>query len=297
MEFVQAGALRAAYETAGEPDGWPVILLHGFPYDVRAYAEVAPLLALAGARVIVPWLRGYGATTFRDAAALRSGQQAALGHDLRDLIEALGLERPLVGGYDWGGRAACVVAALWPEAISGLVTVDGYNIQNIAAGLEPLDPETEHALWYQFYLHGDRGRAGLAQNRSDFARLLWRLWSPGWDFTDADFSATAGSFDNPDFVDVVVHSYRHRFGLVAGDPAYDVSERLLAAQPTIGVPTVVIDAAVDGLGPPSGLEEYRRHFRDMVDHRLITCGHNVPQEAPAEFAAAFVRLHDSRSPS
>lgn len=289
--MVRAGVLDVGYEEYGDPRGWPVVLLHGFPYDPRCFDEVAPALAQAGAYVVVPYLRGYGPTVFLDAGTPRSGQQAALAHDLAALIDTLGLESPIVAGFDWGGRAACLVAALWPTSVSGLVTVDGYNVQDIADANTPAAPATESALWYQYYLHGERGRAGLAANRREFARLLWAQWSPTWRFTDADFAASAPSFDNPDFVDVVVHSYRHRFGLAAGDPAYDATERLIAGQPTITVPSVVLDCADDGLGPPVTRAEHEQHFGQLIAHRLVAAGHNLPQERPDEFADAIIELH------
>jgi len=192
---VQVGALRVGYGRTGAGSGWPVVLLHGFPYDVRSYDRVAATLAEAGADVVVPYLRGYGPTVFADPATLRSGQQAALGHDLRGLIEALGLTRPIVAGFDWGGRAACVAAALWPETVAGLVTVNGYNVQNIAEASTPAPPEVERSYWYQYYLHGERGRRGLSAHRAEFLRLLWHEWSPTWKHTGADFQATAGSFE------------------------------------------------------------------------------------------------------
>jgi pimeloyl-ACP methyl ester carboxylesterase len=295
VDRVRAGALDVAYERHGARDGWPVVLLHGFPYDPRCYDEVVTPLARAGADVVVPYLRGYGATRFVDASTLRSGQQAALAHDLLDLIGALVLERPIVGGYDWGGRAACLVSALWPARVSGLVTVDGYNVQDIAAANTPAAPELESGYWYQFYLHGERGRNGLAANRADFARLLWRQWSPRWPFTGDEFAATVPSFDNPDFVEVVVHSYRHRYGLVDGDPAYAATERLIAAQPVITVPTVVLDSEHDGLGPPDDRTEHEAHFADLVEHRLVDAGHNLPQENPTAFAEAVLLLRERRS--
>ena len=290
VDVVRAGVLDVAYERRGTPGGPPVVLLHGFPYDVRAYDEVVPPLAARGADVVVPYLRGYGPTRFVDPATMRSGQQAALAHDLRALLDALDLAPAVVAGYDWGGRAACLVSMLWPERVAGLVTVDGYNVQDIASSGTPAPPSAERPLWYQFYLGTERGRAGLAAHRADFARLLWQEWSPDWAFTDADFAATALSFDNPDFVEVVVHSYRHRFGAVAGDPAYQDSEDTIATQPGIDVPTVVVDATRDGLGGPDPLEEHRRHFGRIVDNPRLAVGHDVPQEAPAEFAAAVARL-------
>jgi pimeloyl-ACP methyl ester carboxylesterase len=288
---VRAGILDVAYERYGDPQGWPVVLLHGFPYDPRCYDEVAGPLAEAGADVVVPYLRGYGPTRFADAETMRSGQQAALAHDLRELIDALGLHRPVVGGFDWGGRAACLVAALWPDSVAGLVTVDGYNVQDIPHASIPAPPERESAYWYQYYLHGERGLRGLRQYRAEFTRLLWRQWSPRWSFTDEQFTATAASFDNPDFVDVVVHSYRHRYALVAGDPAYEATEDRIAEQPVITVPTVVLDSAHDGLGPPPAPGEHEDHFTRLVAHRLVDAGHDLPQENPAAFIEAVLLLH------
>jgi pimeloyl-ACP methyl ester carboxylesterase len=239
----------------------------------------------------VPYLRGYGGTRFVDEATPRSGQQAALGHDLRDLIDALALDRPVVAGYDWGGRAACVVSALWPEKVSGLVTANGYNIQDIAAAAHPQSPDAERRLWYQYYFHGGRGAAGLAKYRDDLARALWREWSPSWAFTESELRASTASFANPDFVEVVIHSYRHRFGLVAGDPAYEHTEQQLAAQPQITVPTVVLDGDTDGVTPPRELSEHEPQFTALVDYRRLPgIGHNVPQEASAEFARAVTAL-------
>jgi pimeloyl-ACP methyl ester carboxylesterase len=290
---VRAGVLDIAYERQGDPQGWPVVLLHGFPYDPRCYDEVVGPLASAGADVVVPYLRGYGPTRFVDSETVRSGQQAALAHDLRELINALELRRPIVGGFDWGGRAACLVAALWPESVSGLVTVDGYNVQDIAHSNTPAPSANECALWYQYYLHGERGRSGLRQYRAEFARLLWRQWSPRWEFTDEQFTASAASFDNPDFVDVVVHSYRHRYGLVAGDPAYEATEARTAEQPVITAPTVVLDALHVGLRPTGGRSagEHRDHFARLVAHRTVDAGHNPPQENPTAFTEAVLLLH------
>lgn len=293
MKRVQAGVLDVAYLEAGPPDGPAAVLLHGFPYDVRAYDGVAERLAGAGVRCLIPYLRGYGPTRFLDPATPRSGEQAALGADLLAFLDALGIARAVLAGYDWGGRAACVVAALWPERARGLVSCGvGYNIQNIPAAAQPAAPEAEHRLWYQYYLHGDRGRAGLAANRAAFCRLLWRLWSPTWAFSDATFDRTAGSFDdNPDFVDVVVHSYRHRFGLVPGDPALTAIEARLAAQPAIAVPSVVLLGADDGVGPPPPTDIDARHFTGPYQRAIVAgVGHNVPQEAPDAVAAAVLGL-------
>lgn len=295
LSVVRAGVLELAYVRHGDPQGWPVVLLHGFPHDVHAYDEVGTRLAEVGANVVVPYLRGYGPTRFAEDATIRSGQQAALAHDLAELIAALELRAPIVGGYDWGGRAACLVAALWPSLVSGLVTAGGYNVQDIAAFAHPAAPQVEHRYWYQFYLHGERGRAGLAANRRDFARLLWSQWSPTWDFSDAEFDATAVSFDNPDFVEVVVHSYRHRYGLVDGDPAYQHTENAIAALPVIDVETVVLAGADDAVDLPAPRAAHEPHFSRLRDFRLVAAGHNVPQENPAEFAAAVLQLHRDRS--
>jgi pimeloyl-ACP methyl ester carboxylesterase len=284
---VNAGDLSVAYLEAGDPTGPPVVLLHGFPYDVHAYDEVAPRLAAGGARVVVPWLRGFGPTRFLDAATPRSGQQAALARDLLTLLDALRIERATLAGYDWGGRAACIVAALWPQRVQGLVSVNGYNLQDIARAREPLSPENEQRLWYQYYFHGERGRAGLAQDRRALCRLLWRLWSPTWAFDDATYERSAAAFDHPDFVDVVIHSYRHRFGLVPGDPALEPIEQRLAAQPRISVPSITLDGADDGVMPIGGTAHHAPHFAGRHEHRVVPgAGHNLPQEAPQAFAQA-----------
>jgi pimeloyl-ACP methyl ester carboxylesterase len=292
VRLVRAGVLEVAVEEHGDPTGWPVVLLHGFPYDVRCYDQVAPRLAATGAHVVVPYLRGYGPTRFIDPSTPRSGQQAALAADLRELIGALGLTSPVLAGFDWGGRAACVAAALWPEMARALVSASGYNVHNISATATPAPPEFERGLWYQYYLHGERGRAGLETYRREFTRLLWQEWSPHWSFTDDEFAATATSFDNADFVDVVVHSYRHRYGLIAGDPTYQELEDKIAAQPPIPVPTVVIDPQSDPLipfTPPRTAHEW--HFPALLDVRSARAGHNVPQEAPDTFANAVLHAH------
>ena len=272
---------------AGSSSGWPCILGHGFPYDVHAYDEAAPILAQAGARVIVPYLRGYGPTRFLNTETLRSGEQAALGADLLGLMDALKIERAVLAGYDWGGRAGCVVAALRPERVIALVSGNSYNIQNIAKALEPASPSEEVALWYQYYFHSERGRRGLDKDRRGIARLLWRMWSPTWPFDDATFERIVTAFDNPDFVDVVIHSYRHRFGLVAGDPAYASIETALAAQPPITVPSITIDGDTDGVNP--GTANHAKKFAGPHEHRIFKgAGHNLPQERPKEWARAVI---------
>ena len=288
---INAGVLNISYAESGPSDGTPVLLMHGFPYDIQAYAEVAPMLAAAGCRVIVPYLRGYGQTRFLDASTPRSGEQAALGADLLALMDALAIPKAILAGYDWGGRAACVVAALWPERCKGLVSFNSYNIQNIAQGMLPDTPENEHRLWYQYYFHSERGRAGLQKDRQAITRLLWKLWSPTWDFDEATFANTAPSFDNPDFVEVVIQSYRHRFGLLAGDPAYAEFERKLAAQPAITVPTITFDGADDGVRPPAAASAQGHRFTGSRSHRVVPgVGHNMPQESPDLFAQAVLEL-------
>jgi pimeloyl-ACP methyl ester carboxylesterase len=290
--FVDAGVLRVAYAEHGDPTAPSVVLLHGFPYDAHAYDAAAPLLAARGLRVVVPFLRGFGPTRFLAAGTPRSGQQAALGADLLALLDALRIDQAIVAGYDWGGRAACVASALWPQRVRGLVSVNGYNVQDIARSGQPAAPDKEYRFWYQYYFHGERGRAGLAAHRRELCRLLWRLWSPDWAFSDADFERTAPAFDNPDFVDVVIHSYRHRFALVPGDPALEDIEGLLAAQPPIGVPTITLDGDADGVSgggaPPPG------RFTGRHKHLLIAggVGHNLPQEAPEAFVQAVCEVDD-----
>ncbi|MFE6614410.1 alpha/beta fold hydrolase [Amycolatopsis sp. NPDC057786] len=287
---VTTPVLEIEYEHSGEAGGPPVILLHGFPYDVRAYDEVAALLAADGASVYVPYLRGFGGTRFLDEATPRSGQQAALAQDLLEFMDALELEKAVVAGYDWGGRAACIAAALRPERVRGLVSVDGYNVQNLAYAGEPAPPEWERTYWYQFYFQSERGRRGLAENRDELCALLWRTWSPTWTGADAAFPASAPSLRNPDFVDVVIHSYRHRFGLAEGDPRYQALEDLIAKEPAITVPTVVLESGDDGIGGPSA-EGDREYFTGPYEHRVLPeVGHNVPQEAPEAFAAAVASL-------
>jgi pimeloyl-ACP methyl ester carboxylesterase len=260
---VTAGQLHVAYLTWGDRGGWPCVLSHGFPYDVNAYSEVAPLLATAGAWVVVPYLRGYGPTRFVAAETPRSGEQAVLAADLLALMDALHVERPVLAGYDWGGRASCIVAALWPERVAALVSGNSYNIQNIARASEPLAAKDEAALWYQYYFHSERGRAG------------------------ATFAHSAAAFNNPDFVDVVIHSYRHRFGLVAGDPAVAGIEARLTAQPAITVPTIAIDGDSDGVN--AGTRHHAKKFTGPFAYRVFKdAGHNLPQERPAAWAQAVL---------
>jgi pimeloyl-ACP methyl ester carboxylesterase len=287
VKTVETGVLSIAYLEYGLASGWPCILGHGFPYDAHAYDQSAPILARTGARVIVPYLRGYGPTRFLKQDTPRSGEQAALGVDLLDLMDALKIERAVLGGYDWGGRAACIVAALFPIRAVALVSGNSYNIQNIAHAMEPASAPEEAALWYQYYFHNERGRRGLTKNRKEIVRLLWRTWSPKWAFDDASFDRTAASFDNSDFVDVVIHSYRHRYGLAPGDPRYDEIEQRLATQPPITVPTITIDGDADGVN--SGTAHHAKRFTGPHEHRVFKgAGHNLPQERPEEWARAVV---------
>jgi pimeloyl-ACP methyl ester carboxylesterase len=248
-------------------------------------------MAAAGCRVIVPYLRGYGPTKFLSPETPRSGEQAVLGDDLRALMDALEISQAVLGGYDWGGRAACIVATLWPERVKGLVSCNGYNIQNIANSARPAAPETEHRFWYQYYFHGERGRAGLTANRHAYCKLLWRLWSPNWRFDDATYDRTAASFENPDFVHVVIHSYRHRYALADGDPRVAEIEARLAARALISVPTVTMDGDGDGVMDERGCEGHERFFTGPYRREVIpSVGHNLPQEAPEAFATAVLSL-------
>lgn len=286
---IRTPALDIAYEESGA--GVPVFLMHGWPYDPRCYDEVVPLLVAGGCRAIVPYLRGFGATRFLSHDTPRSGQQAALGKDLLELMDALAIERAVLAGYDWGGRAACIVSALWPERVLGLVSGNGYNIQDIAASTRPQPPVQEHRFWYQYSFHTERGRAGLEQNRGALCRLLWALWSPYWTFEEATFARSAASFDSPDFVAVTIHSYRHRFGYVAGDPALETVERRLAGRPKIPVPTIVLQGEADGVLPPDSSQTHAAFFTGPYQRRLLPrVGHNPPQEAPQAFAAAVLEL-------
>ncbi len=293
---VRTAVLDVACEQSGPHHALPVVLLHGFPYDPRGFDEVAAMVNAAGFRTVVPYLRGYGGTRFLSADTVRSGEQAALGHDLLELLDALELRKAVLAGYDWGGRAACVVSALWPERVAGLVSCTGYNIQDIANSARPADPEQEARLWYQYYFHTGRGRNGLIRKRRELCRLLWKMWSPTWPFDDATFDRTAASFNNDDFVDVVVHSYRHRTGSVAGDPRYASVEAQLAAQPKIRVPTINLHGEVDGVMPAALSETHEKYFTGPYQRRVLpNVGHNVPQEAPRAFADAVLQLCKSAS--
>ena len=291
VKSVETGTLRIAYVEYGSADGWPVILSHGFPYDVHAFDEVAPILADAGARVVAPYTRGFGPTRFVSDAIMRSGQQAARGRDIIELAESLGMERPILGGFDWGGNASCVAAALWPERIGALVSYASYDIIDVSGQRHPATASLERVCWYQHLFQIERGRECLAQYRYDLCRLLWEEWSPGWQFDEATFQRTATSFENPDFVDVVIHCYRHAFGLEAGDPALQPLEDRLAQRPTIAVPTVTIDGAIDPL-KPGGTADHARMFTGPHQHHVTDVGHNLPQQRPQIFAAAVMEVRD-----
>jgi pimeloyl-ACP methyl ester carboxylesterase len=291
LRHVDAGVLNIAYYEAGPANGPAVLLLHGFPYDIHSYVDVAPLLAARGCRVIVPYLRGYGPTRFRDPATPRSGEQAAIGADLMALMDALSIPRAVLAGYDWGGRGACIGAALWPERCAGLVSVNSYLIQNIAKAMVPAKVEQEVALWYQYYFQLERGRAGLAANRREIAKVLWKQWSPNWHFDEATFERSVVAHDNPDYVDVVIHSYRHRFGLADGDPNYADIQRRLASLPAITVPAITLDGDGDGVVPATDGTAQAAKFEGPRIHRVIPrAGHNLPQEEPEAFAVAVMEL-------
>jgi pimeloyl-ACP methyl ester carboxylesterase len=288
---VRTPTLEIGYEAHGEGAGFPIVLLHGFPDDVRAWDAVAPPLAADGYRVLVPYLRGYGPTRFLDTAEPRMAQQAAIAQDLLDFLDALSLDRVGLAGYDWGGRAACIAAILAPERVRALVTVGGYNVQNTLAAPQPAAAVEERALWYQWYFNTERGRMGLEQHRRELCRLLWQEWSPGWRFDDATFDSTAASFDNPDFVPVVIHSYRHRHGNAPGDPRFDPIERRLAMRPAITVPTIVLHGAEDGVSPPRRSEGHMALFpAGTARHIVAGAGHFLPREQPGAVVDALLTL-------
>jgi pimeloyl-ACP methyl ester carboxylesterase len=291
LKRVNAGVLDVAYVEAGPADGPPVFLLHGWPYDIHAFEEVAPLLAAKGHRVIIPYLRGYGATRFLSADTLRNGQPAALAMDAVKLMDALKIERAVLAGFDWGARTADIIAALWPERVKGLVAVSGYLIGSQAAGKQPLPPEAELQWWYQFYFATERGWLGYEKNRHDFAKLIWRLASPQWKFDDATFDRSAAAFDNPDHVAIVIHNYRWRLGLAEGETRYDEIERKLVGAPLISVPTITMEGDANGAPHPPPAS-YRTKFTGKYEHRTIGggIGHNLPQEAPRAFAQAVIDI-------
>ena len=291
LKQIEAGDLSVGYVEEGPMHAPPVILLHGWPYDIHSYVDVAPLLASAGYRVIIPYLRGFGSTRFSSDKTLRNGQQSALAVDTIALMDALQIEEAIVAGFDWGARTANIVAALWPRRCKGLVSVSGYLIGNQEAGKLPLPPKAELQWWYQYYFATERGRAGYEKYRRDFSKLIWTIASPKWEFTDAIFDRTATAFDNPDHISIVIDNYRWRLGLTAGESKYDDLERQLAAAPLIGVPTITLEGDANG-APHLDASSYAAKFSGRYKHRVITggVGHNLPQEAPQAFAEAVVEV-------
>jgi pimeloyl-ACP methyl ester carboxylesterase len=291
LKQVDAGLLNVAYIDAGPANGMPALLLHGWPYDIHAFDEVVPILAAAGHRVIVPYLRGYGPTRFLAADTVRNGQPAALAKDATALLDALRIERAIVAGFDWGARTADIVAALWPDRVRGLVSVSGYLIGSRQAGQQPLPPEAEYQWWYQFYFATERGKLGYEKNRNEFNKLIWRLASPEWKFDDATFNRSAASFDNPDHAAIVIHNYRWRLGLAEGEARYDDIEARLAMAPLISVPSITMEGDANGAPHPPPAS-YRAKFTGTYEHRTINggIGHNLPQEAPRNFAKAVLEV-------
>jgi pimeloyl-ACP methyl ester carboxylesterase len=291
LKQIDAGVLNVGYAEAGPSDGRPVILLHGWPYDIHSYVDVAPSLASAGYRVIIPYLRGYGTTRFLASETPRNGQQSVVAVDIIALMDALKIEKAIIGAFDWGARTANIIAALWPERCKALVSVSGYLIGSQEAGKMPLPPSDELQWWYQYYFATERGRAGYDKYRREFSKLIWQLASPKWNFDDATFDRTAASFDNPDHVSIVIHNYRWRLALAQGEPKYDDLEKRLAEGPIIAVPTITLEGDANGAPHPDP-SSYAKKFSGRCAHRLITggIGHNLPQEAPQAFAEAIVEV-------
>ncbi|WP_420997328.1 alpha/beta fold hydrolase [Cupriavidus sp. 30B13] len=289
LRQVDAGELNIGYAEAGPASGPVVILLHGWPYDIHSFVDVAPVLAAAGYRVLVPHLRGHGTTRFLSAKTFRNAQQAVVALDIIALMDALKIQSAILAGYDWGARTANIIAALWPERCKAMVSVNGYLINNLERNKLPLPPKAEWGWWYQFYFATERGRAGYEANRKAFANLVWKVNSPQWHFDDATFDRAAASFDNPDYISIVIHNYRWRLSLAAGDPQYDALEQRLAAGPVIAVPTITLDGDSDGVAPATDGTAYASKFSGKRTHRIVKgVGHNLPQEAPREFAQAVV---------
>jgi pimeloyl-ACP methyl ester carboxylesterase len=291
MKQIDAGVLDVGYAETGPTDGPAVILLHGWPYDIHSFADVAPLLAEAGYRAIVPYLRGHGTTRFLSSETARNAQQSVLAVDITTLMDALKIEKAILAGYDWGARTANVIAALWPERSRALVSVSGYLIGSRESNKMPLPPKAELQWWYQYYFATERGRTGYERYRRDFAKLIWQTASPNWDFDAATFDRSAASFDNPDHVNIVIHNYRWRLGLADGDPQYDDLEKRLAERPLITVPTITLEGDANGAPHPDA-SSYAKKFSGKYAHRVITggVGHNLPQEAPQAFAEAIVEV-------
>jgi pimeloyl-ACP methyl ester carboxylesterase len=289
LKQIDAGLLNMGYAEDGPANGAAVILLHGWPYDIHSYVDVAPLLAKAGFRVVVPHLRGHGTTRFLSSTTVRNAQQSVVALDIIALMDALRIDRAILAGYDWGARTANIIAALWPERCAAMVSVNGYVINNLDRNKLPLPPKVEHGWWYQFYFATERGRAGYDANRREFNRLIWQANSPKWAFSDAEFDRAAQSFDNPDHVSIVIHNYRWRLSLAEGEPQYAELERRLASGPVIAVPTITLDGDSDGVAPASDGTSYAAKFSGKRTHRIIKgAGHNLPQEAPEAFAAAVI---------
>jgi pimeloyl-ACP methyl ester carboxylesterase len=294
LKQIDAGVLNVGYAEAGPNNGPAVILLHGWPYDIYSFVDVAPLLASAGYRAIIPYLRGYGTTRFLSSETARNGQPSAVAVDVVALMDALKIEKAILAGFDWGARTANIVAALWPERCKAMVSVSGYLIGNQEVGKMPLPPKAELEWWYQFYFATERGRLGYEKYRREFSKLIWQLASPKWDFDDATFDRTAAAFDNPDHVDIVIHNYRWRLGLAEGEPKFDHLEKRLAESPVITVPTITLEGDANGAPHPDPTS-YARKFVGKYSHRIITggIGHNLPQEAPKAFAEAVVDIADA----
>lgn len=291
LKQIDAGVLKVGYAEVGPANGRPVILLHGWPYDIHSYVDVAPLLASAGYRVIVPYLRGYGTTRFLSSETFHNGQQSAIAVDIIALMDALKIDRAIIGGFDWGARTANIMAALWPERCKALVSVSGYLIGSREAGKMPLPPQAELQWWYQFYFATERGKLGYEQYRHDFNKLIWQLASPQWHFDDATFDRSAAAFNNPDHVSIVIHNYRWRLGLVEGEAKYDELEKRLAAAPVITVPTITLEGDANGAPHPAA-SSYTKKFSGRYSHQIIKggIGHNLPQEAPQEFVKVIVEV-------
>jgi pimeloyl-ACP methyl ester carboxylesterase len=291
MKYIDTDYLKIGFEEYGVPENPWVILLHGFPYDVYAFNDVGKLLASQNFHVIVPFLRGFGETVFLKPNTMRSGQQAALGFDLLSLMNVLKIQKAILAGYDWGGRAACIIAALYPERVTGLLTGGGYNIQNISEALIPENPDTEQRYWYQYYFHSERGKAGFEKYKNDFCNMLWHQWSPYWKFDKNVYDKTASSFNNPDFTEIVIHSYRHRFGLADGDPVFESIENKLINNPIINIPTIAIEGTGDGVTPLGSYNHLDYLFKNSFERRVVKkVGHNISQEAPREFAKSIIDI-------
>ena len=289
LSQIDAGLLNVGYIDAGPADGPAVVLLHGWPYDIHSFVDVAPLLASKGFRVIVPYVRGYGPTRFLSNDTFRNGQQAAVAMDVIDLMDALRIDKAILAGFDWGARTADIVAALWPERCKAIVAVSGYIIVNLEANQKPLPPKAELGWWYQYYFATERGKRGYTENRNEFNKLIWKLASPKWDFDDATFDRSAASFNNPDHVDIVIHNYRWRLRLADGERRYDALEEKLSARPSITVPAITIGSDFDGAAADG--KPYAQRFSGKHSHRVLNgIGHNVPQEAPQAFADAVVEV-------